>query len=63
MTARADRLDLRAVLLVLGCCVVWGLSQVAAKSALVEIAPLLQAAARSAGAALLLAAWVLARGG
>jgi drug/metabolite transporter (DMT)-like permease len=61
MTPRADRLDPRAVLLVLGCCVVWGLSQVAAKSALVEIAPLLQAAARSAGAALLLTAWVLAR--
>jgi drug/metabolite transporter (DMT)-like permease len=59
---RAERLDARAVGLVLACCIVWGLSQVAAKSALVEIAPLLQAGLRSLGAALLLAAWVLARG-
>jgi drug/metabolite transporter (DMT)-like permease len=59
---RADRLDARALVLVVACCIVWGLSQVAAKTALNEIAPLLQAGLRSLGAALLLAGWVLARG-
>jgi drug/metabolite transporter (DMT)-like permease len=55
---RKPRLDARAVALLLACCAVWGLGQVATKLALVEIAPLLQAALRSAGAALLLLAWM-----
>jgi drug/metabolite transporter (DMT)-like permease len=58
---KAD-LDARAVVLLLACCAIWGLGQVAAKVALVEIPPLMQAAARSGGAALLLLAWAAWRG-
>lgn len=59
---RKDRLDSKAVSLVLACCLLWGLNQVATKVALAEIPPLLQAGLRSVGAALLLAAWSRARG-
>ncbi|MCE2916511.1 MAG: DMT family transporter [Rubrivivax sp.] len=62
MTERASQLDRRAIGLVVFCCVAWGLSQVAAKVALDEIAPLLQAGLRSLGAAVLLALWVRWRG-
>ncbi len=56
------QLDARAIALLLGCCAIWGLGQVATKLTLAEIPPLLQAAARSAGAALLLLAWCRWRG-
>ena len=59
---RKDRLDARAVVLLLACCAVWGLAQVAAKVSLAEVPPLTQAALRSFGAALLLAWWARARG-
>ncbi len=59
---RKLRLDARAVALLLLCCALWGLGQVATKLALVEIPPLMQAAARSAGAAVLLWVWMRARG-
>lgn len=59
---RKTRLDARAVWLLLGCCALWGLGQVATKTALAEIPPLTQAALRSAGAALLLLAWMRWRG-
>ncbi len=63
MTAeRKLRLDGRAVALLLLCCALWGLGQVATKLALVEIPPLMQAAARSMGAAVLLVAWMRWRG-
>jgi drug/metabolite transporter (DMT)-like permease len=63
MTAeRRTRLDTRALALVVLCCVLWGVNQVAAKVALIEIPPLLQGAVRSAGAALLLLAWAKWRG-
>jgi drug/metabolite transporter (DMT)-like permease len=61
-SGRRERLDGLAVSCVLVCCVLWGLNQVAAKVALAEIPPLAQAAARSIGAALLVAAWSKARG-
>jgi drug/metabolite transporter (DMT)-like permease len=61
-TGRKAHLDGLAVACVLACCALWGLNQVAAKVALGEIPPLTQAAARSVGAALLVAAWSLARG-
>jgi drug/metabolite transporter (DMT)-like permease len=51
---RRDRLDALAIALLLACSALWGVNQVATKVALVEIPPLLQAAARSVGAALLL---------
>ncbi len=57
MTDRKPRLDGIAVGSLLLCCAVWGVNQVAAKVALAELPPLLQAGARSAGAALLVALW------
>ena len=58
---RKDHLDFRAVAVLLVCCGVWGLAQVAIKLTLVEIAPLWQSALRSAGATLLLLLWMRAR--
>ena len=52
--ARKDHLDTLAVAVLLGCCAVWGLAQVAAKVTLAEVPPLLQSGVRSLGAALLL---------
>lgn len=63
MTAdRKHHLDAVAVASLLLCCVLWGLNQVAAKVALAEIPPLLQAAGRSLGAAVLVALWSRWRG-
>jgi drug/metabolite transporter (DMT)-like permease len=62
MTDRKSHLDTIAVTALLACCMVWGLGQVASKSALAEVPPLLQAAVRSLGAALLVAIWARARG-
>jgi drug/metabolite transporter (DMT)-like permease len=59
---RQAHLDAKAVALLLGCCAVWGLGQVAIKLTLAEIPPLLQSAARSAGAAVLLLSWMRWRG-
>ncbi len=59
---RKTRLDLLAVVLLLGCSVIWGLGQVAAKVGLAEIPPLLQAAVRSLGATALLLLWARLRG-
>lgn len=59
---RKPHLDTRAVVLLLACCAVWGLGQVATKLALAEIPPLMQSAVRSAGAAVLLLAWSAWRG-
>ncbi|MDP1649775.1 MAG: DMT family transporter [Rubrivivax sp.] len=59
---RKDHVDGLAVALLLGCCVVWGLGQVSTKLTLSEIPPLMQAAVRSLGAALLLVLWSRARG-
>jgi len=57
MDTRKAHLDSVAVLALLLCCALWGLGQVAAKVALAEIPPLMQGAARSLGAALLVALW------
>ncbi len=59
---RKAKLDTLAVGLLVGCCAIWGLGQVATKLTLAEIPPLLQAAVRSGGAALLLLAWSRFRG-
>lgn len=62
MTAeRRPRLDALAVTGLLLCTAIWGFNQVATKVAVAEIPPLLQAALRSLGAALLLGGWVAAR--
>ncbi|MDH4290530.1 MAG: DMT family transporter, partial [Aquincola sp.] len=59
---RRTRLDGLAVGLLVLCCVVWGLNQVAAKVALADFAPFTQAALRSIGAALLVLGWARWRG-
>ena len=61
-SARKDHLDTRAVAVLLACCTIWGLAQVAAKVTLTEVPPLLQSGARSLGAALLLLLWSRWRG-
>ena len=62
MNDRRVRLDGIAVASLLGCCAVWGLGQVASKTTLTEVPPLLQAAVRSLGAAVLVALWSRWRG-
>jgi drug/metabolite transporter (DMT)-like permease len=56
MTARP--LDAGAAAAALVLCMSWGLNQVAIKLAMVDIPPLIQAGARSAGALVLIAAWM-----
>lgn len=59
---RKPRLDVLAMGLLVLCCALWGVNQVVTKLTLVHIPPLAQAAARSLGAAVLVAAWAIARG-
>jgi drug/metabolite transporter (DMT)-like permease len=59
---RKTTLDAIALLTLVSCCAIWGLSQVAAKVSLAEVPPLLQSGVRSVGAALLLLAWARWRG-
>jgi drug/metabolite transporter (DMT)-like permease len=59
---RQTQLDPRAITLLLLCCFLWGINQVAAKAALTEIGPLWQAGLRSAVAGLLVWLWSMARG-
>jgi drug/metabolite transporter (DMT)-like permease len=59
---RQSRLDPTAIALLLGCCLLWGINQVAAKAALTEITPLWQAGLRSGLAAVLVWVWARARG-
>jgi drug/metabolite transporter (DMT)-like permease len=62
MTERKSHLDATAVSCLLLCCTLWGLNHVATKVTLTEIPPLMQASARSLGAALLVALWAGGRG-
>ena len=62
MTDRKHHLDSVAVSSLLLCCLLWGLNQVAAKVALAEIPPLLQAGMRSLLAAELVGLWSRVRG-
>ena len=62
MTDRRTQIDPFAVLCLVSCAALWGLNQTATKFALAEIPPLWQAAARSLGAAALLAAWAWRKG-
>lgn len=59
---RRAALDTPAVTLLVACCAVWGLGQVATKVALGSIPPLLQAGLRSGLSVLLLLAWSHWRG-
>ena len=58
----AERLDARAVLVVVVCCACWGVNQVAIKIANAGISPVLQVGLRSALAVVLVFAWSRARG-
>ncbi len=58
---RRLHLDTAGVVLIVGCCVVWGLGQVASKVALAQVPPLTQAGIRSLGATALVLAWALRR--
>lgn len=58
----ADRLDVRAVLILIACCACWGINQSAIKIANEGISPILQAGARSLLSGLLVFAWSAARG-
>jgi drug/metabolite transporter (DMT)-like permease len=59
---RRPGLDPLAVAVLLTCCTLWGLNQVAAKVAMVDIPPLWQAGVRSLGGALLVLGWAQWRG-
>ena len=61
MTDRRLHLDTTAIVVVLACCVLWGVNQVAVKIALTEVQPFAQAALRSSVAALLVLLWARAR--
>lgn len=54
---RKAALDASATLILLVCCTLWGLNQIAAKVSLVDVPPLMQAAWRSTGAVVLVLAW------
>jgi drug/metabolite transporter (DMT)-like permease len=62
LAVRRAALDPAAALLLLVLCAIWGAGQVAIKLANAGVSPLCQAGLRSAGAALLLAAWSRLRG-
>ena len=62
MSDRKHHLDAPAVALLLGCCLIWGVGQVAAKVAVAEVPPLAQAGLRSLAAASLVALWAHWRG-
>ena len=55
-------LDAAAVAIIVALSFCWGFNQVAVKLALHDIPPLIQSALRSCGAALIVAAWMRARG-
>ncbi len=62
MVERKLHLDTLAVAGLIGCCLLWGLNQIAMKALLAEVPALQQAAARSLGAALLVWLWARWRG-
>lgn len=62
MTQRQTRLDALAVTLLVACCFLWGLNQVAVKAAMPEVPALWQAAVRSVVGAGLVWSWARYRG-
>lgn len=62
MTERKPHLDTLAIVWLVICCFLWGVNQVAAKVALSEVPPLLQAAWRSLGGVALVLVWARLRG-
>lgn len=62
MIERRSHLDSRAITLLLGCCLLWGLQQIVVKATLPLMPPIAQAGLRSGIAALLVWAWASWRG-
>lgn len=62
MVERKSHLDATAVSLLVGCCFLWGLNNVAVKVAIPEVPVLWQAALRSVGGSLIVLAWARLRG-
>ena len=62
MIERRHHLDSLAIVLLVGCCALWALNQIAMKWLLAEMPALQQAAARSLGAAVLVWLWARWRG-
>lgn len=62
MTDRRSHLDTRAIGLLAVCCLIWGIQQVIVKATLPMMPPMMQAALRSAVAALLVWGWARQRG-
>jgi rhomboid family GlyGly-CTERM serine protease len=62
LAERKPSLDTLAVVILILCCFLWGLNQVAAKAALPEVPALWQATVRSSGAAILVWLWATRRG-
>jgi drug/metabolite transporter (DMT)-like permease len=62
MVERKTRLDGLAVASLVACSFLWGLNQVAAKAAMGEIPPLVQATVRSLGGVVLVLVWARVRG-
>ena len=60
--ANTGPLDLLAIVLTVILCLSWGLNQVAVKLALPDVPPVMQVTIRAAGATLMLAIWMWARG-
>jgi drug/metabolite transporter (DMT)-like permease len=61
-SAATRPLDAMAAVIVVGLCLSWGVNQVSIKLAIHDVPPLIQAASRSAVAALLVAGWARLRG-
>jgi drug/metabolite transporter (DMT)-like permease len=61
MSPAPRHLDRTGILIVVFLCASWGLNQVTAKIAMVDIQPMTQAALRSIGGSVLLAGWALRR--
>jgi drug/metabolite transporter (DMT)-like permease len=61
MTAKPEKVDIKAIVLLIVLCASWGLQQISIKIAVQSIAPALQGGIRSIGAAMLLVLWMVVR--
>jgi drug/metabolite transporter (DMT)-like permease len=62
LPARLNHLDSTAIILLVSCCMFWGLQQILVKAIMAEVPPLMQASVRCIGACVLLLLWCRARG-
>ncbi len=62
VTSKSTALDFRGIVVLIILCASWGVNQVAIKTAIPEVSPILQAGIRSIGSALLVLVWMKIRG-